>query len=108
MPGKYTNQVLEDSNNNIIMQNAGPGEIGHLATTSPKIFGPGSLLFNMNATKTVRISEGKTFTLRADAVNILNRPVWGNPSTNINGTTFGRITAALGQRLVTLNARIDF
>jgi hypothetical protein len=41
---------------------------------------------------------------------VLNRTQWGNPNTNVNGTTFGRITSVIGnvQRLVTLNARIDF
>ena len=68
------------------------------------------LSFNGALTKSVRISETKTFTLRADVVNLLNKPQWGNPNTNINGTTFGRITSVVGnaQRLVTLNARIDF
>jgi hypothetical protein len=30
--------------------------------------------------KQFRIAESKTFAIRADAVNILNRPVWGNPT----------------------------
>jgi hypothetical protein len=38
----------------------------------------------------------------------LNRPIWGNPTTNINSTSFGRITTAGGNRTVTLNARFDF
>jgi hypothetical protein len=108
LPGRYTNQVLEDSSNNILVQNAAPGELGHMPFYLPNTFGPGTLSFNMAATKTVRISEGKTFTLRADAVNVLNKPQWGNPSTSYSGTSFGRITTALGQRFVTLNGRIDF
>ena len=54
--------------------------------------------------------QGKTFTLRMDVINVLNKPQWGNPNVNINGSTFGRITSVIGnqQRLVTLNARIDF
>lgn len=108
LPGKFTNQVLTDASGKVLMQNADPGQLGTLALNSTTLKGPGQLLFSMSATKTVRITEGKTFTLRADAVNVLNKPQWGNPSTNINGTTFGRITAAGGARTVTLNARIDF
>ncbi len=75
---------------------------------TPGVRGPGFLSVNMSATKTVKITEGKTFTLRADAVNVLNKPQWGNPNTNVNGANFGRITTATGNRTVTLNARIDF
>jgi hypothetical protein len=108
LPGKFTNQVLEDANNNIIMQNAQPGQLGSMPTFLPNIKGPGYLNFNMAATKSVKISEGKTFTLRADAVNVLNKPQWGAPTASFNGTSFGRITSALGNRTVTLDARIDF
>jgi hypothetical protein len=47
-------------------------------------------------------------TLRADVINLLNKPQWGNPVTNINSATFGRITTATGNRTVTINARVDF
>jgi len=54
------------------------------------------------------------FTIRADAVNVLNRPVWDNPNTDINSNSFGRITQhpmnpnITGARTITINARIDF
>ena len=41
-------------------------------------------------------------------VNLLNKPQWGNPNTNINGTSFGRVTTATGNRVITFNARFDF
>jgi hypothetical protein len=106
----FTNQVLVDASGNIIMQNPTPGAIGTMSSNAPTIRGPGMLSFNGALTKSVRISEGKTFTLRADIVNLLNKPQWGNPNVNINGSTFGRITTVVGnvQRLVTINARIDF
>jgi len=110
LTGVFTNQALVDASGNIIMQNPNPGAVGTMTGNSSVIRGPGMLSFNGALTKSVRISENKTFTLRADVVNVLNRPQWGNPNTNINGTTFGRITTVVGnvQRLVTLNARIDF
>jgi hypothetical protein len=62
----------------------------------------------MALTKRVQIAERKSFTLRANVVNILNTPQWDNPNVDINSSSFGRITSATGTRTVTLNARIDF
>src|SRR5262249_52618445 len=104
----YTNQVLQDASGNTIMQNATPGIIGTMAANSPTIKGPGQFYMNGALQKTIRIGESKVFALRADAVNILNRPIWGNPSTNFNGTNFGRITTAGGSRTVTLEGRFEF
>jgi hypothetical protein len=74
----------------------------------PGVKGPGTLGLDMALSKKVRLSEKTTFTLRADAINMLNKPQWGLPNTNINSSTFGRITTALGSRMVLLNARVDF
>src|SRR5262249_18465596 len=106
--GVFTNQVLQDAAGNTIMQNPTPGTIGTMAANSPTIKGPGQFYMNGALQKTIRIGESKTLSIRADAVNILNRPVWGTPSTNFNGANFGRITSAGGSRTVTLEGRIDF
>jgi hypothetical protein len=110
LPGVFTNQVVADSSGNTVFQNPDPGRVGNMSYNASNIRGPGMLTFNAAAQKSVRITEGKTFTLRVDAVNVLNKPQWGNPNVNVNGATFGRITSVVGsiQRLVTLNARIDF
>lgn len=108
LPGVFSNQIVVNSSGQTVLQDPAPGKIGNTALNSATIKGPGQLGFNAAIAKSVRISEGKTFTLRADAVNVLNKPQWGNPNTDINGTTFGRITTATGNRMVTLNARIDF
>jgi Carboxypeptidase regulatory-like domain len=110
LPGVFTNQVITDASGNIILKNPDPGRTGNMSYNSSTIKGPGMLSFNAAITKSVRISETKTFTLRADAVNVLNKPQWGAPSLNINNANFGRITSVIGnvQRLVTINARIDF
>jgi hypothetical protein len=106
--GVFTNQVLTDSSGNIIMQNPTPGTIGTMAANSPTIKGPGQFYMNGAIQKTIRIGETRTFSIRADAVNVLNRPVWGTPNTNFNGANFGRITSAGGNRTVTLEGRLDF
>jgi len=70
--------------------------------------GPGRLGFDLALEKKIRFAERKTFTIRADAVNVLNRPIWNNPNTDINSASFGRITGAGGTRTITINSRIDF
>jgi hypothetical protein len=47
-----------------------------------------------------------TAILRADAINVLNRPIWGTPNLNIDSTSFGQITSSTGTRSVNLSARI--
>ena len=39
--------------------------------------------------KSLRVSESKTFQIRLDATNILNHPDVGNPSLDINSANFG-------------------
>jgi hypothetical protein len=58
--------------------------------------------------KRIKMKESSSFTIRADAINVLNKPQWGDPNLNINSASFGRITTATGARTVTINARIDF
>jgi hypothetical protein len=108
LPGRFTNQVLVDANGNIVLQNPAPGTTGNTSLNLPGLTGPANLGLDMALSKKVKIGEGKTFTIRADAINVLNRPVWADPNTNINSTTFGRITDARGNRTITFNARVDF
>jgi hypothetical protein len=108
LPGRFTNQVVVDSSGNVIMQTPQPGTTGTTAVNLPGVKGPGSLGLDMALSKKVRMTEKTTLTFRADAINFLNTPQWGLPNTNINSTTFGRITTATGSRMVLLNARVDF
>jgi hypothetical protein len=108
LASRYTNQVVVDQAGNIVLANAQPGTTGNLAINTPLLRGPGQLSFNAAASKVIKITERTTFTLRADVINLLNKPQWGNPVTDINSATFGRINTATGNRTVTLNARVDF
>jgi hypothetical protein len=108
LPGRFTNQVVVDKAGNTVLQNPVPGSTGNTATNLPGVHGPSQLNFDMALTKRIRITETKTFSIRADAVNVFNRPIWGNPNTSINSASFGRISTAAGNRTITFNARIDF
>jgi hypothetical protein len=106
LPGRFTNQAVVDQSGNIVARNPLPGTTGN---ASARFFtGPSNIDFNLALSKRVRIGEGKTFTLRADAVDVLNKPKWGNPNVDINSANFGRITSATGARTITFNARVDF
>jgi hypothetical protein len=108
LPGRFTNKIITDLAGNTILQNPQPGTTGNTALNLPGLHGPSNLGLDVALNKKFVVSEGKTFSIRADAVNILNTPVWGNPNTAINNNNFGKITTAGGARTVTISARIDF
>jgi len=54
--------------------------------------GPGRTNLDMSFVKTTTITERVKLELRADAFNLFNHAEWGNPSTNITSSNFGRIT----------------
>jgi len=55
--------------------------------------GPGFADVDLSGQKETKIFEGLTFTLRADAFDILNHPNFGQPSGNVQSSTFGQISA---------------
>jgi hypothetical protein len=65
LQGVFTNQVLVDASGNVIMQNPNAGAVGTLTGNVGNIRGPGMLSFNGALTKSIRLTENKTFTLRA-------------------------------------------
>jgi hypothetical protein len=71
--------------------------------------GPGQVRFDVNLVKRVRLGEETELEVRADAIGLINRQNFANPNTDINSTTFGRITEINGgNRIIVLNARINF
>ena len=108
LAGVFSNQVVVDNSGNTLFQNPSPGSTGNTPLNLAWARGPGQLGLNGAVAKVFAIREGWNITLRADLINILNKPQWGNPVTNINSATFGRITTATGNRTVTFNARLDF
>ena len=90
----------------LVLTNPAPGTAGTLGMTY--LEGPGRFGLDFALAKSIQLTEGVTFQLRADAINLLNQPQWDNPQDNINSRSFGRITGADGEREFTINARIDF
>jgi len=57
------------------------------------ITGPGFADVDLSGEKDTKIFEGLNFRIRADAFDILNHPNFGQPSGNIQSTTFGLISS---------------
>jgi hypothetical protein len=74
-------------------------------TTSPAVYtglgamqrnavtGPGYADLDLSGQKDTKIFEGLIFSLRADAFDILNHPNFGQPSGNVQSSTFGQISS---------------
>src|SRR5205823_5663061 len=102
----------------VILANPGPGVAGTLGRAW--IQGPSHVGLDMNLVKRIQVAERKNFEIRLDVVNILNHPYWGNPTTDINSSSFGRMTASdvttglsnadnrSANRRFTFNARLNF
>jgi hypothetical protein len=116
LPGRFTNLQIVDASGNAVLTNPDPGTTGNTAYYLPGVRGPGLLGLNATASKLFHLTESKTITVRADAINLLNKPQWGygptsgtiGITTNIDSTSFGRITSASGNRMITFYARFDF
>jgi hypothetical protein len=106
LQGSFSNFAITDAGGKLLLINPGPGELGNLSLRW--IEGPKSFNLDMNLIKRVKLAETKEFELRVDAINVLNHPVFDNPTLNINSTDFGRIVSAKGARTFVLNARMNF
>ena len=92
-----TLQAVADSNGKIVLQNPQPGTRGGLGLASLTL--PGNWSFDASMSKSVRIAEGKTLSIRMDSTNVFNHPMPSNPILNINGNTpFGSIQDKGNQR----------
>jgi hypothetical protein len=106
LQSSFSNFAIADANGNPLLVNPTPGTLGNLGLRW--IEGPKTLNLDMNLVKRVKITESKEFEMRIDAINILNHPLFGNPTLNIDSSSFGRITTATGARTFVMNARLNF
>ena len=108
-------------NGQIFLQNAAPGTIGTMAKTS-KWEGPRLFNIDLNLVKRFTFHERFVTEFRVDAVSATNTPKFSDPTTSINSTSFGVITAPSsngsnqytmppnfnGNRVFVINLRISF
>ncbi|HVW11113.1 MAG TPA: carboxypeptidase regulatory-like domain-containing protein [Bryobacteraceae bacterium] len=72
------------------------------------IHGPGSIQFDMSATRRFAFKERYSFELRGDFFNIMNHANWGNPATGLTSSTFGQITSFGSPRLIQVSAKFFY
>ena len=64
----------------------------------------------MNTTfaKNFLLGGDQRLQVRADFFSVFNKKNWGNPSSAITASDFGRITSATGSRTMQIGARLSF
>src|SRR5262249_39520386 len=72
------------------------------------IRGPGFAQVDLSISKTFKIGERVTATLRGDAYNALNRVNLSNPSMDLNSVNFGKSTGQSTARLGQVGLRVRF
>jgi hypothetical protein len=80
--------------------------------------GPGYFNWNMGLSRGFAFAEHYEFRMRAEAFNVTNTPLFGNPGLNVSSVTtsngiqnlngFGVISSASNQRTMRLSARFSF
>jgi hypothetical protein len=105
----FANLDVVDGSGTVLLRNPEPGKAGSLGTRW--IEGPARLRVDVSLDKRIQLKERVSFTIRADLVDALNMPQWGNPvaaNLSVNSNSFGRITTAEGERTITIGARVEF
>jgi hypothetical protein len=72
------------------------------------VHGPGTIQWDMSATRMFRFSERWKMEFRTDFFNIMNHANWGNPATGLTSSTFGQITSFGSPRLIQMNMKLFF
>jgi carboxypeptidase family protein len=74
------------------------GTFGNAGSYS--IEGPGSFTFDADLSRGFKVREGQTFTVRFEAFNVLNHPVFNSPTVTLTSSSFGKILAANNPRIL--------
>jgi hypothetical protein len=89
-----------------------PEPLGVLGNAPRRFFhGPGIFNFDMQVTKTVRISESKSLDIRAEFFNVFNHSQFYGPGSvdgQVNDADFGQIVSSADPRLVQLAMKFLF
>jgi hypothetical protein len=99
-------RAIVDGQGRLVLINPAPGEIGSLGLG--RFEGVSRFQLDMNLQKRVQIDEKRDLEFRADVVNVLNHPIFGNPNTDMNSANFGQIQSAEDGRRFTLSVRLNF
>ncbi len=72
------------------------------------IEGPGQLLINASLSRTVSLTETRSFEARVTASNVFNTVQYNGINTTLDSATFGQVTGAAAMRQITFVGRFRF
>jgi hypothetical protein len=72
------------------------------------VHGPGTIQWDMSASRNFRFNERFKLQFRTDFFNIMNHANWGNPATGLTSSTFGQITSFGSPRLIQMDMKLLF
>jgi len=89
-----------------------PETLGQLGDAARRFFhGPGIDNFDIEISKTIPITESKSFDMRVEAFNVFNHAQFYGPSAvdgEMNDPTFGSVVSAAAPRLLQLAVKVHF
>jgi hypothetical protein len=89
-----------------------PETLGQLGNAPRRMFhGPGIENFDMQVSKTIRLTESQSLDIRVEAFNVLNHAQFYGPSSvdgEVNDPNFGQVVSAAAPRLVQLAVKFHF
>ncbi|MSO30843.1 MAG: carboxypeptidase regulatory-like domain-containing protein [Acidobacteria bacterium] len=114
--GQRLNQVLDDPFgehtldtylNRAAFAQPAAGTLGNYVRNS--IEGPAFWTIDLSLSRRIPIVNRQSLELRVETFNLLNNFNWGNPVTNFNAATFGRILSQSGDpRIMQFGIKYDF
>ncbi len=104
IPGQRVDQVNDDpySSERTLTSYLNPAAFAYPASgmlgNEPNrgIEGPAYWAVDLSLARLLAVGNARTLELRVEAFNLLNNFNWGNPATNLDAGTFGRITTQTG------------
>jgi hypothetical protein len=89
-----------------------PETLGQLGNSARRFFyGPGIANFDVQVSKTVHLTESRSFDIRVEAFNVFNHAQFYGPASvdgEVNDSNFGRVVSAAAPRLVQLAVKFRF
>ena len=89
-----------------------PETLGQLGNAARRFFhGPGIENFDMQLSKTIRITESKSLDIRVEAFNVFNHAQFYGPASvdgEVNDPNFGSVVSAAAPRLIQVAAKFHF
>jgi hypothetical protein len=96
---------LQWINSKAFAQNA-TGTFGNLGRDTVR--GPGQLNLDVSLSRLFSLTERFHLEARAEGFNVINHTNFNNPNTNLNSSTFGRITSAGDPRILQFALKLHF